>query len=185
MQVVVDRHTFTVDEYHRMAESGILTQDDRVELINGEIISMSPINSSHASVVDRFNTIFNNRLSGQVIVRIQSTLQIPEHSEPEPDVMLLKYRDDFYADAHPQSDDVYLLVEVADSSLPVDRKIKLPLYAQAQVAEVWIVNLTDQQIEGYRLPSEDHYQESWVASHEQDITIPHFTITVAVKDLIG
>ena len=183
--VVVDRRTFTVDEYHQMAESGILTEDDRVELINGEIIAMSPINSPHASVVDRISNFFMGELDQPVIIRVQSPLQISEYSEPEPDVMLLKHQGDFYVNAHPQPSDVYLLIEVADSSIHIDREIKLPLYTQALVSEVWIVNLSDRQIEVHRSPSAGSYQETIVATREQNIAIPYFSSTVAVKDLIG
>ena len=185
MSVVIDRHTFTAGEYHQMAESGILTEDDRVELINGEIISMSPINSPHAGHVKRINALFTHLLGERAIVSVQDPLAINDFSEPEPDVMLLKPQDNFYADAHPQPDDVYLLIEVADSSIRIDREIKLPLYAKAQVAEVWIVNLVDWQIEVYRSPSAGIYQKIMVAKRGQNITVPHFSLTVTVEDLIG
>ena len=185
MSVTIDRRMFTVDEYHQMAASGILTEDDRVELINGEIISMRPINSPHASVVDRISNLLMSELGRSAIVRVQSPLQIPEHSEPEPDVILLAYRHDFYATAHPQPDDVYLLIEVADSSLSIDRELKLPLYAQASVLEVWIVNLIDQQIEMHRSPSAEGYQEITVAQRGEKLTIPNFSRVISVEDLIG
>ena len=185
MSVVIDRRRFTVEEYHQMTESGILTREDRVELINGEIISMSPINSPHAGCVKRINALFTRILREQVVVSVQDPLVVNDFSEPEPDVMLLKHRDDFYADAHPRPTDVYLLIEVADSSLPIDREVKLPLYAQAQIPEVWIINLAERTIEGYRSPSEGRYQETWVATREQEVTLPHFSINAAVKDLIG
>ncbi len=185
MSVAVDRHTFTVDEYHQMAEAGIFTEDDRVELINGEIIAMSPINSPHAAIVDRINTLFNSRLSGRTIVRIQSPLAISEQSEPEPDVMLLVPRDDFYASAHPQPKDVYLLIEVADSSVRIDQEIKLPMYAAARVPEVWIVNLADRQVEVYRTPIDKQYQTKEMAKEDEVITVPHFNLSVAAHDLLG
>ena len=185
MSVAIDRRTFTVDEYHQMAESGILTEDDRVELINGEIISMSPINSPHAGHVKRINALFTRLLGTQVIVSIQDPLAINDFSEPEPDVMLLKPQDSFYTDAHPQPSDVYLLVEVADSSIHIDREIKLPLYAQAQVTEVWIVNLTERQIEVYRSPSAGSYQEKTIAKRGQHVTIPYFLHDIALEDLLG
>ena len=185
MSVTIDRRMFTVDEYHQMVASGISTEDDRVELINGEIISMRPINSPHASVVDRISNLLMSELGRSAIVRVQSPLQIPEHSEPEPDVILLAYRHDFYATAHPQPDDVYLLIEVADSSLSIDRELKLPLYAQASVLEVWIVNLIDQQIEMHKSPSAEGYQEITVAQRSEKLTVPNFSWTVSVEDLIG
>ena len=185
MQAVIERRTFTVDEYHQMAETGILTEDDRVELINGEIITMSPINSPHASVVDRINTLFNRQLSTKTIVRVQSPLQISELSEPEPDIMLLRPVDDFYASAHPQASDVFLLIEVAASSVQIDRQVKLPVYALAKVPEVWIVNLPEQQVEVYRSPMNNHYQAKEVVKGNQTITVPHFMLSITAQDLLG
>ncbi|MGB3849065.1 MAG: Uma2 family endonuclease [Tunicatimonas sp.] len=185
MTVAVDRHTFTVDEYHRMAEIGILTEDDRVELINGEIITMSPINSPHAAIVDRINTLFDSKLSGQTIVRIQSPLLLSDLSEPEPDVMLLVPRDDFYASDHPQPEDVYLLIEVADSSVRIDREVKLPVYAAAEVSEVWIVNLNEKLIEVFHSPSAGRYQQTKIIKPEQEIVVPHFSLRIAANALMG
>ena len=185
MSVTVDHHTFTLDEYHRMIETGILTEDDRVELINGEIIAMSPVNSSHAATVDRISNFLKEEISKSVIVRVQSPLQIPEHSEPEPDVMLLEPRDDFYASAHPQPGDVYLLIEVADSSVRIDREVKLPLYASSEVLEVWIVNLADKQIEVFRSPSSGAYQQTDIVKRGQKIMVPHFLLSIAAEDLLG
>ncbi|MEO0330901.1 MAG: Uma2 family endonuclease [Bacteroidota bacterium] len=185
MSVLIDRYLFTVDEYHKMVEGGVLHEDSRVELINGEIITMSPINSPHGGHVKRINAFFSAILGKKAILSVQDPLHIPEHSEPEPDVMLLKPRDDFYANAHPEPQDVYLLIEVADSSLDFDRKVKLPLYAEAQVSEVWIVNLADKQIEVHRSSAEGEYQQTEIVKRDQAITIPHFLISVAAEDLIG
>ena len=185
MNEVIDRHTFTTDEYHQMAETGILTEDDRVELINGEIIVMSPINSPHAGHVKRINAFFTKLLGDEVIVSVQDPLTVGDTSEPEPDVMLLKPRDDFYASAHPQPNDVYLLIEVADSSLPIDRKVKLPVYAAAGVPEVWIVNLTDKQIEVFRSPSAGRYQQTETIKPEQEIVVPHFSLRITANALMG
>ncbi|MGB3849066.1 MAG: Uma2 family endonuclease [Tunicatimonas sp.] len=185
MPAVIDRHTFTVDEYHRMAETGILTEDDRVELINGEIIAMSPINSPHGGSVKRINNYFSNLLGNQVIVSVQDPLVIGDASEPEPDVMLLKPRDDFYASAHPQPKDVYLLIEVADSSLHIDRKVKLPVYALAGVSEVWIVNLMDKQIEVFHSPSTGRYQGTKTIKSGHEIIVPHFLLRITADVLLG
>ncbi len=185
MNEVIDRHTFTTDEYHRMAETGILTKDDRVELINGEIIAMSPINSPHASVVDRISNFLKEEIGKSVIVRVQSPLLLSDLSESEPDVMLLRPKDDFYASAHPQPKDVYLLIEVADTSVRIDREVKLPVYAAAGVPEVWIVNLADQQIEVHRTATENEYQFREIARGEQEIGVPHFLLSVTAEDLLG
>ena len=185
MPAVVERHIFTVDDYHRMAEAGILSEDSRVELINGEIITMSPINSPHASTVDRISNFLKEEIGKSVIARVQSPLSISKLSEPEPDVMLLEPRDDFYASAHPQASDVYLLIEVADSSVRIDREIKLPVYAAAGVPEVWIVNLADRRVEVYREVSQGRYQSEKFAKGKQEIAVPHFSITITAENLLG
>ncbi len=168
-----------------MAETGILTEDDRVELINGEIIAMSPINSPHASVVDRISNFLKEEIGKSVIVRVQSPLLLSDLSEPEPDVMLLKPKDDFYASAHPQPEDVYLLIEVADSSVRIDREVKLPVYAATGVPEVWIVNLSDRQVEVYRTLINKQYQTKEVAKGNEVIMVAHFNLSVAAHDLLG
>lgn len=168
-----------------MAETGILTEDDRVELINGEIITMSPINSPHGGNVKRINAFFTKSLGDSVIMSVQDPLMVGDTSEPEPDVMLLRPRDDFYSNGHPQPEDVYLLIEVADSSLRIDRRVKLPLYASVGVPEVWIVNLADQQVEVFRSLSKGTYQHKEIARGKQEIMVPHFSLSITAEDLLG
>ncbi len=154
---LVRRYRFSVDAYHRLADAGILKETDRVELIEGEIIEMSPIGKRHAACVKRLNKILS-RISEDGILGVQDPLLISEDgTEPEPDVMLLKPRADFYEETPPQPADVLLLVEVADTSLEYDRKIKMPLYARAGIAEAWIVNLEGNRIEIYTEPRNGSY----------------------------
>ncbi|RME47171.1 MAG: Uma2 family endonuclease [Chloroflexi bacterium] len=152
MVVQVERRLFTVDEYHQMAEAGIFTEDDRVELIEGEIVEMAPIGSRHAACVDRLNRLFSNRIGERAIARVQSPVRLSEFSEPEPDLALLRPRPDFYAQAHPQPEDVLLVVEVAETSVTSDRDVKVPLYARAGIPEVWLVDLAEETVEVYREP---------------------------------
>jgi Uma2 family endonuclease len=158
MSVQIAKHSFTVAEYERMGEAGILSEDDRVELIEGEIIEMSPIGERHAACVDALAELLKELLGRSVNVRIQNPIRLDDYSEPQPDIALLKRRDDFYRHAHPRPADVLLVVEVSDSTLEYDRQIKLPLYARAGVPEVWIVNLVDDVIETYAQPSGDSYR---------------------------
>jgi len=144
------KHRFNVKEYYRMAETGVLRPDARVELLNGEIIDMSPIGPFHGGVVGRLARLFNTVSSDRWIVLSQHPVRLDEHSEPQPDVMLLKPIQDDYTNRLPWPDDVYLLVEV--SELNLDREEKLPLYGRTGIVEVWIVNLVDQTIEVYREP---------------------------------
>ena len=141
MTVQVLRRRFTVDEYHRMGQVGILGEDDRVELLEGEIVEMAPIGSRHQATVDRLTRLFSGRMADAVLVRVQGPVRLAEDSEPQPDVTLLRLRDDFYATAHPGPEDVILLVEVSDSSIEYDREVKLPHYARQVIPEVWIVDL--------------------------------------------
>jgi Uma2 family endonuclease len=149
---VQTKHRFSVKEYYRMAETGVLRPDARVELLNGEIIDMSPIGPFHGGLVNRLIRIFTKKSKGRWMVSAQNPLRLDDHSEPEPDVMLLKPAPDDYTSRHPQPDDVFLLIEVSDSTLEYDHEEKLPAYGRAGVTEVWIVNLNDATIEVYREP---------------------------------
>ena len=142
-----------------MAQVGILGEDDRVELIEGEIVEMTPIGSRHAAVVDRLNRILSRQIGEQAIVRVQNPIRLGEHSEPQPDISLLKPREDFYASSHPGPEDVLLLVEVSETSAEYDREVKLPLYARFGIPEVWLVNPEGKAIEVYRDPSPEGYRE--------------------------
>lgn len=153
------KRLFTVADYHRMAESGILAANERVELIEGEILEMNPIGSPHAACVDRLTRLLGRAAGDRAIVRVQNPVQLGELSEPQPDLALLKPRADFYGDAHPGPADILLLIEVADSTLEFDRNRKLPLYAQAGIPEAWIVDLASRAIAVYRNPSPRGYRE--------------------------
>jgi Uma2 family endonuclease len=141
MSVQIARRYFTVDEYHRMGDAGVFSEDDRVELIEGEILKLSPIGSRHAASVNRLNMLFNNLLGGRAIVSVQNPVVLNDFSEPEPDISILRLRGDFYGAAHPTATDVLLVIEVADTSFAYDHEIKLPAYARSGIPEVWLVDL--------------------------------------------
>lgn len=145
-------HQFTVEEYYRMAETGILKPDARVELIDGLIHDMSPIGPLHGGVLNRLIRHFTTEARGRWIVSAQNPVRLSRYSEPQPDLMLLKPAPDDYMSHHPAPDDVFLLIEIADTSLRHDRVKKLSAYARACIAEVWIVNLPERLIELYREP---------------------------------
>src|SRR5882762_3247032 len=119
----VPRRRFTTDEYHRMGDAGVLSEDDRVELLDGEIVQMSPIGIPHASCVDRLNAFFTHRLRNRAVVRVQNPIVLDTHSEPQPDLTLLAPRRDFYSSAHPRPRDVLLAIEVMDASRSYDRTL--------------------------------------------------------------
>jgi Uma2 family endonuclease len=151
------QHRFSVEDYYRMAETGVLRPSARVELLEGKIIDMSPIGPFHGGLVKRLSRIFNLKAKGRWTVSTQDPLHLDEFSEPQPDVMLLKPSADDYTSRHPQPEDVLLLIEVSDSTIDFDREEKLPAYGRAGIAEVWIVNLNDLAIEIYREPHFDGY----------------------------
>lgn len=158
MAVQVSRRLFTVDEYYQMAQAGILHEDDRVELIEGEIIEMASIGSRHAACVDRLTQLFVVHVAGRAIVRIQNPIRLSQRTEPQPDLSLLRPRPDFYASGHPGPQDVLLVVEVADTSIGFDRETKMPLYARVGIPEAWLVNLSEDRIDVYRHPMMTGYQ---------------------------
>jgi len=179
MAVEVHRKLFTIDEYHRMIESGILSEDDRVELVEGEIIEMAAKGSRHAACVTRITDLFYRYARQSAIIRVQDPVRIGSSSELEPDVALLRLRDDLYANSHPDGNDVLLIVEVSDTTIGYDRGVKLGLYAQANVPEVWIVNLADKVIEVYSQPEGGGYKVSTEARSGDSITalsVPGLTL---------
>ena len=159
VMTVVRPHRFTVAEYHRMAEVGILGEDSRVELIRGQIVDKAPIGAPHLGMVNRLNRLLAGVLAGRGILSVQNPVRLDDGSEPEPDVVVLRPRADDYQTATPCPPDVLLLIEVADTSLDDDRAIKVPLYAENGIAECWIVNLLDRLVEVYRQPGNDRYAD--------------------------
>src|SRR6185369_5239669 len=157
MAVDIQRRLFTCTEYETMLAAGILSEDDRTELIEGEILQMSPIGSRHANCLRRSTALFS-RLGGRAVLSVQNPLRLNDLSEPQPDLLLLHPREDFYTD-HPRPEDVLLAVEVADASLEFDRGVKAPLYAMNGIAELWIVDLNGQAVEVHRRPSARGYLE--------------------------
>lgn len=168
---LLKRHRLTVDDYHRMGEAGILCQDTRVELIEGEIIDMSPIGSAHAGTVKQLGNLMKLAVGRAAIVSIQDPLVLSEHSEPEPDIALLRPQDDFYKAAHPQAKDVLLILEVADTSLRYDREIKIPLYARSAIPEFWLVDLENHRLLIHHSPGKRGYQTLEVPDDLRRITL--------------
>lgn len=184
MTVQISRHQFTVTEYARMRETGILSEDDRVELIDGEVRDMSPIGPLHAAIVKRLNTILGRLLPDAFILSIQDPIQLNDYREPQPDVAILRYRADFYADAHPVADDVLLVIEVADTSIDYDRDEKLPRYADAHIAEVWIVDIENLVIEQYLQPRNGKYLVKHIRERGDAITAQFLNTLQLVVDQV-
>jgi Uma2 family endonuclease len=187
MAVVLKTRRFTVDDYHRMGDAGILTEDDRVELLAGEIIDISPIGPLHAGTVGRLTALFASRLGTRAFVWIQNPILLrSEDSEPQPDVALLRPRSDFYTSAHPEAQDVYLIIEVADSSVEKDRDVKFPIYARAGIPEVWLLHLVAGRLEVHRYPTPDGYQDVDRLQRGASVAPQAFPdLVLAIDDLLG
>lgn len=187
MAVTLRRRRFTLDQYHRMGEAGILTKDDRVELIEGEIIEMSPIGAPHASIVDRITRLLVTRLGDRAIVRVQGPILLPAQvSEPQPDVAVLRPRADFYRAVHPQPADVLLVIEVADTTVEPDRRWKLPLYARAGLREAWLVDVNAERLEIYATPGLARYPRPRLLVRSEALSPDAFPdLTIHVADLLG
>ena len=182
----VQRYRFTVDQYHQMGDAGILSPDCRVELIDGEIFEMSPIDPWHAGVVNWLNHRFVTGLGGRAVVHVQNPTIVDRRSEPQPDLMLLKPRDDFYRTAHPTPDDALLVVEVAHTSLAHDRRRKLPLYARTGVSEVWIVNRRADAVDVFRGPSPQGYRDQFRCGRGESLAPSVFPdLRLSVHDILG
>ena len=186
MAMPLTARRFTVDEYYRMGRAGVFHEDDRVELLDGLIVEMSPIGPGHAGCVTALTSLLTPLLAGRAPVSVQNPVRLGEHSEPRPDVALLVPRADAYRTAHPQPEDVLLLIEVADASLEHDRDAKVPLYAAAGVPEVWLVSLTEDAITLYRDPLGGRYATVRTARRGETVTslrVP--SATLRVEDILG
>src|SRR6266852_2273262 len=186
METEVTKKLFTVDEYYRMAEAGILSEDSRVELIEGEIIQMSPIGRRHASCVSRANKLFITTLGDRILLSPQNPVHLSNITELQPAILLLKPRADFYASKHPVAEDTYLVLEVSDTTLRYDRDRKVPLYAKSGVPEVWIEDLQANVILVYRNPAGQCYSTSLTLHRGEQISLAAFPeITFKFDDLLG
>jgi Uma2 family endonuclease len=180
-----ERYRFSVQEYDQMIKAGVFAEDDRLELIEGEIIPMSPINPDHAGHVDRLAEVFQAQVRGKALVRVQNPVELPR-SEPQPDLALVRRRADYYTKSHPKPKDVLLLVEVADTSADYDRSVKIPLYARVGIPETWLVDLTEKQVEIYREPSASGYKEKRTAGLKESLSplaLPN--VSVKVREILG
>jgi len=156
---ILNSFKFTVEQYHLMHEAGVFAEGDRLELINGEIKTMSPIGIKHAVCVARLTNVFAFKFGKKAIIWVQNPIDLGNRSQPQPDLVILKPRDDFYEEALPTSANILLIIEVADSSLEYDRDIKAPLYATAGIPEMWLFDVNNKMIAGFSQLSESGYKQ--------------------------
>jgi Uma2 family endonuclease len=181
-----ERRRFNVDEYYRMADAGILRSDARVELIDGDIIVMSPIGIPHASCVDRLSRLIGRILGDRAFERVQGPIRLNQGAEPLPDLAIITPRADDYAKAHPGPGDVLFVIEVMDSSADYDRGVKLGLYARAGIPEVWLVDLNEDRVEAYRKPAGGKYDDARVLARGQSLAPEAFPdVALEVDAILG
>jgi Uma2 family endonuclease len=172
------RHRFSVEQYHQMIDAGILVPDERLELIHGELVKMSPINRRHAACCARISYLLE-RLGRRAMKRIQDPITLAD-SEPQPDVAVVRWRDDFYLAGHPTPSDIYWVIEVADTTITYDRGVKVPLYLQAGIPEVWLINLDEDCLEVYR------QKEQQILHRGQSLTPLQFPeLVFSADELLG
>jgi len=176
---------FTVEEFHRLGEAGILREDDRVELINGQVVEMTPIGERHAACIRRLSWLLTGSLRNAAMVDVQNPIVLDRHHQPQPDLIVLKPRADAYPH-HPRPADVLLLVEVADTTVEYDRDVKLPLYAQAGIPEFWLVNIPEDWIEVHQEPGPDGYRTVRIAIRGETLTpVALKGVTLRMDDILG
>ena len=182
---LLDIRLLTVQEYHRLAEIGILDEDERVELLAGQIVKMAAKGTAHGAVLKRTVELLQNLLWGLVLLSIQDPVRLNDFSEPEPDIALLVRDPLYYEDRHPTPSEVYLIVEVADSTLRTDCGIKATIYAQSGIADYWVLDVNNRQLHVFREPGQDGYQSIVVLGDDASISPLQFPdFSFMVRDML-
>ena len=182
----IQRHLFSVDEFARMGEAGVFAEEDRVELIDGEICEMTPIGPPHAVVVNLLAELLITRLAGRAYVSIQNPVRLDRHTEPQPDLAVARRRLDAYAGRHPEAGDILLVVEVADSSLRYDRMEKVPRYGKAGIPETWLVDVSAETVTVYTAPGKDGYmEERRLRRGEEIVSVAVTGLRLPIDEIFG
>lgn len=174
----------SANDYQRMGAAGIFEDKPRVELIDGEIYTMSPITPNHNSHVDKASRFFNKNLADEILVRTQGSIRIDEYSEPEPDITILRFKENYYSDKHPNAKDILLIIEVAVFTATSDRTIKKKKYASAGIPEYWIIFPKEQTIEVFRKPKNGDYLEKSTYEKTDEWIFKTFDLTIKGSDLL-
>jgi Uma2 family endonuclease len=182
MAIAIPRHRFTVDEYHTIGATGALGYDQRMELIEGEIVDMPPIGRKHAACVDELTDLFARGLAGRARIRVQGPLRLNDRAEPQPDLVVLRPRADSYREADAGPADALLVIEVADTTVDYDQRVKVPLYAEAGIPEVWVADVNAESVTVYRQPGPQGYAQVLVATGDDPLSplaFPDLVVTPA------
>ena len=182
---LLDIRLLTVQEYHRMAEIGILDEDERVELLAGQIVKMAVKGTAHGAAIARTKILLDNRLGEEIFVRLQDPVRLNDYSEPEPDIAVVVPDPLYYEDHHPTPSEVYLIIEVADTTLRTDLGIKANLYAQSGIADYWVLDVNNRQLHVFREPNQEGYQSIVVLGDDASISPLQFPdISFMVGDML-
>lgn len=185
MDSTIAVHRFSVQEYHRMAESGVLQPDERVELLEGQIIQMAAKGTAHSAAVSRIEKLLRNRLGDRGLLRFQDPVRLNDYSEPEPDVAVVHPDPSYYEDHHPTPEEVFWLIEVSDSTLKFDCEVKAPAYSRSGIQEYWVLDVNDRKLHVYRLPSATGYQSETILSEALTIAPVAFSdCTIAIQEML-
>jgi Uma2 family endonuclease len=186
MVVQVLRWQFTVADFARMVEAGILAEDDRVELMDGEVRAMSPIGPRHVAIVNRLNALLSRQVADRAIVSVQNPIQLTDYTEPQPDIVVLRPREDFYAQALPLPENVLLVVEVAETSLEYDRDEKILRYAQTRIPEVWLIDVDQVTLTQYTQPDGTRYRREQTLARGQFLSADILgTVHLPIDSIFG
>ena len=186
MLETVSKKLFTVDEYYRMLEVGVIHPDDRIELIEGEIVQMAPMSCKHGGCITFLINIFQTLINNKGIINSQIPLHLSDYSEPEPDVCILKNRKDFYRNAHAAPEDILLVIEVSLTTLRYDLNVKIPMYANSEVIEVWVVDLENEEVHQFTEPSGGEYQNHIIHHKNESIQAQQIEgVVLSVNDILG
>lgn len=184
MNAAIALRRLSVHDYHRMAESGILQPDERIELLEGQIIQMAAKGTAHRAAVTRIQRLFQAQIGDRVLICLQDPVQLDDYSEPEPDIAILVPDPLDYAEHHPTPAEVYLLIEVSDTTLKFDRERKAPAYARAGIQEYWVLDVNDRKLHVYRSPNQDGYQSETILAEELTIAPLAFPeCVIAIKEM--
>ncbi len=184
--MVLELRLLTVQDYHRMTETGILDAEERVELIAGQIVRMAAQGTAHSAAVTCVELLLRSCLGHQVLLRLQDPIQLDNYSEPEPDIAVVKFEPRYYEDHHPRPSDVYLVIEVADTTLQRDLKTKALLYAQSGIADYWVLDINDRQLHVFRSHSSSGYQQELILAEAMTVAPIAFPdCAIAVREMLS
>lgn len=184
--MIADVRLLTVKDYHDMIKAGIIAPDERVELIAGQIIKMAAKGTAHAATVTRTERVLRNGLGDRALLRLQDPIQLDDYSEPEPDIAVVYLDPLDYGNHHPNPDEIFLIIEVTDTTFPKDYAIKAPMYARSRILDYWLLDVNHRRLFVFRLPSQNVYQNEQVLTEDEFVSPLAFPdLVISVRDMLN